>query len=250
MNQKATTVILLAAGSGSRLKPMTDDQPKCLTNVNGIPILKRLVRSLRVAGFRRLVVVVGHLDQCIRKALEEWGGGLRIEYVVNPDYQTTNNIYSLWLARRAIREPFLLVECDLVFDPSKLSEMREPDRIAVSPMRPWMRGSTVNLDPSGNVIGFRVGHCPGRLMDYKTVNMYSLSAESWRKVVRRIKTHVARGRVNDYYETVFAEMIYDGSLSLQGVSFDQDSWYEVDTVADLHEAERLFYESGFEEVLQ
>ena len=251
MNGKADTVLLLAAGSGSRLKPMTNDQPKCLTEINGVPILKRLVRSLRQQGFRRLIAVVGHLDHCVRKALEEWGTGLSVEYVVNPHYQTTNNIYSLWLARRSIREPFLLVECDLVFDPSKLREMREPDRIAVSPMRPWMRGSTVNLDPSGNVIGFRVGQRPGRqALDYKTVNMYSLSIGSWRKAVRRIRSHIAAGGLNDYYETIFAEMVDDGSLSLQAVSFDPDSWYEVDTVTDLHEAERLFSERGFEEILQ
>ena len=158
---------------------------------------------------------------------------------------------ALMMARKSIREPFLLVECDLIFDPSALRELREHDRIAVSPMRPWMRGSTVNLDPSGNVIDFRVEHQPGRVpLDYKTVNMCSLSIESWRKVAKRIQSHISAGGQNDYYETICAEMIGDGSLSLQAVSFDPDSWYEVDTAKDLHEAERMFSEKGSEEILQ
>ena len=84
-------------------------------------------------------------------------------------------------------------------------------------------------------------------MDYKTVNMYSLSAKSWSDVARRIQTHLAQGGVNDYYETIFAGMIHEGSLSLEGVRLEADSWYEVDTLEDLNEADRMFLGSGFEE---
>ena len=64
-----TTALLLAAGSGCRLRPLTDDQPKCLTDVDGVPILERLVRCLRQQGLNRLVVVVGHQEHQIREFL-------------------------------------------------------------------------------------------------------------------------------------------------------------------------------------
>ena len=235
-----STAVILAAGKGCRLRPVTNDQPKCLTEINGVPILKRLVHSLRQHGFTRLIVVVGYLDHCVREALGRWKGDLSVEYIFNHDYATTNNIYSFWLARKSIREPFLLIECDILFDGSMLDQMCKPDRIAVSRIRPWMSGSTVNLDSTGRVIEFQVGAKTGLPpLEYKTVNMYSLSMQSWRKIVRQLGPRISAGGVNDYYEELFGKMVSEKSLSLQGVLFDPDSWYEVDTLADLCEAERV-----------
>jgi len=236
-----TTAVLLAAGTGSRLQPLTDDAPKCLTEIDGIPILERQVRCLHQWGFKRLVVVVGYLEHRIREFLDAWTGDLRIDYVVSPLYRTTNNIYSLWLARESIHEPFLLLECDLVFEPFLLRDMLLPDRMAIARVQPWMTGSTVSLDPFQQITDFRVGH--SEVPDdsrYKTVNIYSLSLLSWSRVAERLDRRILAGKVNDYYEAVFAEMVTDGSLSFDPVFFDNGRWCEVDTLADMHEAERLF----------
>jgi len=95
---RITTACLLAAGTGSRLSPITDSIPKCLTEIDGRPILERLVTGLRQQGFKRLVVVVGYLEPQIREFLDGCAGDLAVEYVRNPIFRTTNNIYSLWLA--------------------------------------------------------------------------------------------------------------------------------------------------------
>ena len=236
-----TTALLLAAGTGSRLQPLTDDAPKCLTEIDGIPILQRQVSCLHQWGVKRLVVVVGYLEHRIREFLDAWTGDLRIDYVVSPRYRTTNNIYSLWLARETISESFLLLECDLVFEPFLLRDMLLPDKMAVARVQPWMMGSTVSLDPFRRITDFRVGH--SEVPDdsrYKTVNIYSLSLPSWRRVAERLDRRISADKVNDYYEVVFAEMVADGSLSFEPVLFDDGRWYEVDTLADLREAERLF----------
>jgi len=112
-SDRIRTALLLAAGTGSRLQPLTDDSPKCLTEVSETTILERLIRNLKAWEFERLVVVVGHLDGHVRDYLDSLASGLTIEYVLSEKYRTTNNIYSLWAARHAIQEPFLLVECDL-----------------------------------------------------------------------------------------------------------------------------------------
>jgi len=238
---RVTTALLLAAGMGKRLQPLTCDAPKCLTEINGIPILERQIRCLRHWGFERLLVVTGYLEHRIREFLEERSGGLVIDYIVSPQYRTTNNIYSLWLARELIREPFLLLESDLVFDQFLLRDMLVPNKIAVARMELWLNGSTVSVDPFGRIVDFRVGQraVPG-VSSYKTVNTYSLSSSSWQRVVERLDRRVSAGRVNDYYEAVFAEMVADGSLSFQPVFFDDGPWCEVDTLEDVHEAERLF----------
>lgn len=246
-----TTAVLLAAGTGSRLQPMTNDAPKCLSEVNGIAILERLIGTLRGHGFRRLVVVVGYLDQQVRAFLEKWTDELEIEFVINPRYATTNNLYSLWLARTTINGPFLLVESDLVFESSLLDGMLLPDRIATSNMQDWMNGTTVTLDLLRQVAAFQTdANDIASGVRHKTVNMYSLTLASWNRVAERLSQHVAAGRVNEYYETVFSEMIADGSLMLEAVDFDSAHWYEIDTLEDLHEAERMFPTTDLRETCQ
>ncbi|HIB08606.1 MAG TPA: phosphocholine cytidylyltransferase family protein [Gemmatimonadetes bacterium] len=241
-SRSVTTALLLAAGTGIRLRPLTADVPKCLTEVAGRSILERMVNNLRAQGIKRLVVVIGYKGDRIRKFLSHHAGSLRIDYVYNPDYRTTNNIYSLWLARQQIRESFLLVESDLVFDASMLADMLHPDKIAISRILPWMHGTTVGLDAARRrVTGFQVGH--NRTCDaprYKTVNLYSLSLKIWSAVEERLSHYISEGRLGEYYEAVFADMVADGSLAFDAVFFDADQWYEIDTLADLEEAEKLF----------
>jgi len=240
-NERVSTALLLAAGTGSRLYPLTQNEPKCLTIVNGMSILERLISSLNQHGFKRLVVVTGHLENHIRDFLGNQAGDIKIDYIFSPLYKTTNNIYSLWMAREFINEPFLLFESDLVFDESLLDAMLYPDRIAVAKMQPWMNGTCVTINQSQQVKTFLAGNADSfGEIKYKTVNIYSISLTSWHGIVKKLDQHISDGKVNDYYETVFAEMIADGSLSFKIVSFGGKPWYEIDTIEDLAEAEKLF----------
>ena len=241
-DDRVRTALLLAAGTGSRLAPLTDLKPKCLIQVNGVSILERLVQSLSSHGFNRLVVVVGHQAECIRDFLGCRAGGMEITYINSPLYATTNNIYSLWLARSVIEEPFLLIESDLVFDAPILEEMLLPDRIAISRLRPWMNGATVTIDDHSHQVKafWPCASKPHDTQRFKTVNIYSLSTSSWRLIRERLGQHILNNMVNGYYETVFAEMIAEGSLSFTPVFFDDKRWYEIDNMDDFHAAEQLF----------
>jgi choline kinase len=232
---------LLAAGTGTRLQPLTLDAPKCLIEVGGIPILERLVNNLRIQGFRRLVVVLGYLGDCIQEFLEQHANDMRVDYVFNPDYRTTNNIYSLWLARQQIHEPFLLIESDLVFEACMLDDMLYPDKMAISRILPWMNGTTVELGSHGRVTAFRrSGDLYDDARQYKSVNLYSLSLPSWNKIEKRLTRYIMEGRLGEYYEVVFSEMVAERTLCFDAVFFDANQWYEIDTMADLLEAEMLF----------
>ncbi|MHC4351115.1 MAG: phosphocholine cytidylyltransferase family protein [Planctomycetota bacterium] len=239
-NERVTTALLLAAGTGSRLYPLTQNAPKCLTMVNGRSILERLISSLNLHGFNRLVVVTGYMEEHIRNFLGNRAGGAKIDYIFSPLYDRTNNIYSLWMARKAINEPFLLIESDLVFDESLLDAMLNPNKIAVARMQPWMNGTCVTIDKYKRVKAFLASDAESSgEIKYKTVNIYSISLVSWRRIVKQLGKHISRGEVQDYYEIVFAQMVADGSLSFEKVSFDGKPWYEIDTIEDLEEAEQL-----------
>ncbi|MCK4536772.1 MAG: phosphocholine cytidylyltransferase family protein [Desulfuromonadales bacterium] len=237
------TAVLLAAGTGSRLSPLTDSTPKCLVEVNGIPILERLIRSLRSHGFKRLVVVVGHLSEVIQNYLGSRYDDIEITYIASPRYKTTNNIYSLWLAGKVIDEPFLLIESDLVFQPALLKPMLQPDRIAVSKMLPWMNGTTVTLDERQQLDTFCLGTASHNdASHFKTVNIYSFSRSTWQSIWERLDRHIAAKKVKGYYESVFAELVAEENLTFAPVFFDADRWYEIDTLEDLSAAEKMFPE--------
>ncbi len=236
-----TTALLLAAGTGSRLHPLTDAAPKCLTEVNGSTLIERFIHALQCNGIKRLVVVVGHLGSHIKQYLDGLESDLEIDYISNPEFRNSNNIYSLWLARATINEPFLLAECDLVFDPDLLQPMMTPDRIAVSQRLPWMNGSVVSLDQTDKVSSIRPhGYQPGKAALFKTVNLYSFSLATWRTITTRLQQHIDAKQLSDYYETVLTELIDESRVSLEAVFFDETRWYEVDTLPDLRAAEKMF----------
>ncbi len=240
-DDRITTALLLAAGTGSRLFPLTKSSPKCLTLVNEISIIQRLVDNIKKQGFKRLVIVTGYQKQCIMDFLGTKSHDLTIEYVDSPLYQTTNNIYSLWMARGLINEPFVLFESDLVLSTSLLDEMVFPDRMAIAKMQPWLNGTTVTVNELHQVTQFQKGTTEAYTdIRYKTVNIYSFSLLSWRAIVKRLNQYIAQGSVNCYYEVVLSDMIDDKSLTFKSVSFDHEPWYEIDTVHDLVEAEKLF----------
>ncbi len=232
------TALLLAAGTGSRLAPLTDRTPKCLVLVNEISILERLIHSLQTHNFKRLVIVVGHQADCIRDFLGTRAGGMEITYITSPVYKTTNNIYSLWLAGKAIDEPFLLIESDLVFNEEMLEGMLYPDRIAVAGFQPWMDGTTVTINNRKEIGAFYFGTHKHDAGHYKTVNIYSLSSSTWQLVRARLDTYISKNMVNCYYETIFADMVSEGCLSFRPVLFDVNCWHEIDTIADLRAAEQ------------
>ena len=165
---------------------------------------------------------------------------MQLDYIFNPVYQTTNNIYSLWLAQKAIEEPFVLIESDLVFEASMLELVLTPDKIAVSNILPWMNGTVVELNADKAVTAFHVSHDVDDQRRYKTVNICSLSSQSWQRVIARLDRYVEDGRVGEYYETVFADMVADASLEFDAVFFDENKWYEIDAMKDLHQAELMF----------
>jgi hypothetical protein len=107
-----------------------------------------------------------------------------------------------------------------------------------------MNGTTVELDALDGVTAFRSGdYAAISAEQYKTVNIYSLSLNSWRKIEKRLFRHVSAGDRGVYYEVVFTEMIADGTLTFDGIFFDSSQWYEIDTGADLLEAETLFFQT-------
>tara|TARA_B110000902_G_scaffold252107_1_gene313170 strand:+ start:1448 stop:2239 length:792 start_codon:yes stop_codon:yes gene_type:complete len=248
-DNRISTALLLAAGTGSRLYPLTKEVPKCLTLVNEKSILERLITNLKQQGFKRLVVVIGYKKECIVDFLGNQAEGLSIEYIYNPFYKTTNNIYSLWMARNTINAPFVLLESDLVLETPLLDKMMYPDRMAVAKMHSGLNGTTVSVDNQKMVTQFQPGTTETYTdIRYKTVNIYSFSQASWCKIAKKLNQYIAEGSVHSYYETVFSALVQEKSICFEAVFFDEKPWYEIDTINDLAEAEKLFSQESSKKI--
>ena len=126
--------VILAAGCATRLRPYSDDTPKTLLPVAGVPILRRTITSLLRVGFDQFVIGTGYLEHMVKDAVASWFPGLDVTFVSNPDFRSTNNGFSLLLTREAVADDaFILLDGDVVFDLPVLEEIveRGPDCLAV-----------------------------------------------------------------------------------------------------------------------
>jgi histidinol-phosphate/aromatic aminotransferase/cobyric acid decarboxylase-like protein/GTP:adenosylcobinamide-phosphate guanylyltransferase len=240
--------LILAAGLGHRMRPLTTDVPKCLVEVNGVPIVFRSLQVLASAGVTEAIIVVGHEAAQVRRRVGRNFAGIDIEYVDAPSFATTNNIRSLWDARRYCDEDILLVEGDILFDRDVVMRLREQigSSMAVAPDNPNFSGTVVRHDDNGVVTAFILGaeldgHLNGNDAQ-KTVNIYLLRAEALRtKILPELCRQVESGNVQAYYETVFRDLVADGSLpDLVAVDVSTSRWYEIDDHRDLEMAEFMF----------
>jgi choline kinase len=110
--------IILAAGTASRLRPLTLHTPKCLLKVGERTLLERSMDALIKAGIREFCIVTGYLHEKIEDFVKQtYGESIDVCFIHNKDYETTNNIYSLWLARpKADGQEILLLDSDLLYD--------------------------------------------------------------------------------------------------------------------------------------
>ncbi len=109
--------IILAAGTATRLRPLTDTLPKCLLPVGEKTILGHTIDSLQNAGVDEIIMVTGYRVEQIREFLTLHYPDLDVTYLHNPRYEETNNIYSLWLTKGLVRgRETLLLDSDILFD--------------------------------------------------------------------------------------------------------------------------------------
>ena len=119
--------VILAAGMASRLRPLTEHTPKCLLSIGERPLLQRSMDALIQGGIKDFVIVTGYLHEMIEQFVAKtYGGSINVEFIHNELYDSTNNIYSLWLARPAVDgKDFLLLDSDLLYDPAIIRQVME-----------------------------------------------------------------------------------------------------------------------------
>jgi histidinol-phosphate/aromatic aminotransferase/cobyric acid decarboxylase-like protein/choline kinase len=248
--------IILAAGIGKRLRPLTDDIPKCMVPVNGTPILINTLDILSQFPVQEVIIVVGHKKEVIMDRVGTRYKGMTVTYVVNEVYDKTNNIYSLWLAKDLIRDNVLLFEGDIFFEKALVElALKDENRnsVLVNSYKSYMDGTVLEINPDQSVKRMIPRKEQGADFDfsdkYKTVNIYNFTRDFFRNVlVPHLDTYLKTQSVNEYYELVLGVIIYIGNPKLYAAIADDIKWYEIDDANDLQKAGYIF--SGPEERLR
>jgi choline kinase len=236
-NNTLQTAVILAAGLGTRLLPLTSDRPKCLVEVDGKPMLQRMLEEVIRVGFTKVILVTGYRSDKLKQWLDANPQPISIEFIHNEVFDTTNNIYSVFKLIPVLKEGFVLIEADLLLQSDALEAFRTGDRIALAAFNPNIHsGTTADVDGQGNVASLYMKAETDYTGAYKTVNITSFSSTSWNKLGMHITSLVKSGKDQIFYEQAIQDLIGRGELSFECVDFTRIWWDEIDSVEDLDRA--------------
>ncbi|MDR1770235.1 MAG: aminotransferase class I/II-fold pyridoxal phosphate-dependent enzyme [Hungatella sp.] len=243
--------IILAAGMGRRLKKLTENQPKCMITVNGIPMIERMLKQLDHCHLNRIIIVTGHKGEELQSFVSSLPLSTPVTYIDNPVYKTTNNIYSLYLAKdQLLMDDTILLESDLIFEQEVLNQIINdpyPNLALVAHFESWMDGTVVLLDKQDNIMKF-LTRKDFRFEDihsyYKTVNIYKFSRNfSTTHYVPFLEAYSRALGNNEYYEQVLKVISLLDDHDLKATRLENGFWYEIDDEQDLDIAESIFTDS-------
>jgi choline kinase len=235
-----TQAVILAAGFGSRLRPLTDSRPKALVSVAGQPLLGHALDALSGHGIRDVTVVVGYAADTVRAFL----AGRRdvdARCVDNPAYATTNTLASLLCAEPAVHGDVLILDGDLIFEPAVLAPMLTRGTwLAVDRDRPLDDDAVkIAIDDDLRIVSVGKQLPEGRRGIAESIGMGRLDHETFRALVPVGRGLLASGMNQAYYEAAFQALI-DGGARFGMADVTGLRWTEVDDHDDLRRAEELF----------
>jgi choline kinase len=230
--------IVLAAGVGRRLAPLTDTTHKCLLEVGGRPLLARMLDALAAVGVEETALVVGHRAEQVRAAAEAAAGTLRVQYVANPDY-TRGSLLSLLAARHFIAGPTLVMDADVLFAREILARLvRSPEPTALLTDRGF---TDTGEEQKAYALGDRVVTLSKKIVPDRwdtvgeSVGFFKFGPADAPALVRMLADVASDGTGLEEYEDAIHRLAQQrrvGWVDVTGLP-----WTEIDFVEDLRRAE-------------
>ncbi|GBD91297.1 bifunctional IPC transferase and DIPP synthase [bacterium BMS3Abin04] len=233
--------VILAAGIASRLRPLTNDTPKCLLEIGNKTILGRTLDNLLDNGINDFVIVTGYLESKIKEFVSKNYSALNIEFIYNEKYDSTNNIYSLWLCKESVRSSdILLLDSDIIFDrriiPLLLKSSYEnclAVRLTAETNEEEMKVAITGENEIKNI---------SKKIDLNEADGESIGIEKFNnRFVNELYIILDRmileeGKSNVFYEAAFEKAMENGN-SIYAVDLGSYRCVEVDTAEDIEHAE-------------
>jgi choline kinase len=230
--------MILSAGRGKRLRPLTDELPKCLLRVRGEEsVLEVQLRALVECGIEEAIVFVGFgAEQVEAQLARRAPPGIRVTSVFNPFYAVSDNLATCWLGREHMRDEFLMLNGDTVFEPAVLRRLlaspRAPLTLAINQKDAYDDDDMkVSLGEGGRLVG--VGKAlDTRIVDGESIGLMLFRAEGARQFRRVIESAIRRhDATSRWYLSIVNEMAQETPVST--VAITGLWWGELDSPEDL-----------------
>ncbi len=241
--------LILAAGFGKRLQPITNSMPKSMIKVNNVSLLENALNNLVDIGISEIGIVVGHMAEYIKIQIGDGWKGIPVRYFENKRYLETNNVVSLYKAADFCDDDMLMLECDIYHHKEMLERLKDGKgecAILVSPFnKETMDGTVIEViadDIAGSLI---LGKWQEGSFDYthtrKTVNMYKFTKNFvQRKYMPLIKWYVENMGEDSYYEKILGSLLYYRECDVHIVEVPEEMWCEIDDQDDWERAQDRF----------
>ncbi len=236
------TAVLLVAGVGSRLRPLTDHLPKALVPIGDVSILARAITALQSVGVRRFVLATGFEAEKVMSLCASLG----VDAVAcpNPVFDSTQNAVSLAYCAEQLRgRAFFKLDGDVVFEPEVLTRLLASDAplaVAVDRSRALdEEAMKVRADQHGTITVFGKG-IPCAESAGESIGIERLDASASITLFAALEEMQKQGRTERYYEDVYSDCLALGSLTAQVVEVGDLAWTEIDNYDDLAVARSLF----------
>jgi len=238
--------VILAAGTGTRLRPLTEHLPKGLIPVENKALLEYSLDNLRKAGIEEVILVVGFCQELIRQKFGAAYKGMRISYAVNPDFAATGSMYSFSRAGELIKNDVLLLESDLLYESRALEVLlasRHQDVILTAPLS----GSgdevyiCVNRDQAVTALGKKLPALQAEAAIGELVGISRFSAQFLEKLFVRAENDYAAGQKNYHYEECVLAASRQSGHPVYALACPGLQWIEIDTENDYRRAREAVY---------
>ena len=224
-----TLAVILAAGAGTRLRPLTDNRPKCLLEVGGRSLLDYQLEALEANNVRDVLVVTGF---CAEQTAARYAA--RVPTLYDPEYETTNNLHFLWSARRDLagRNAFCL-HADVLFPPALLRPCMEAAHAVTALLDRALVEETMKASVEAErVVEIRKNIPPGKQFGiFLGIARFAPSASA--ALVDVLEALVANpGSRQSYFVACIPRFVAE-SLNVRSLLTRGLPWVEIDTVEDL-----------------
>ncbi|NVM36984.1 MAG: HAD-IIA family hydrolase [Candidatus Lokiarchaeota archaeon] len=237
-------VVILSAGIGTRLKPITDKKPKCLVDVCSKPILQHQIDNFFTDDrIDEIIIVIGYMADLVRNFIKTiYNNDPKIILIENEDFLTTNNMYSLFLTNDYIKNSFLLINGDVILDPEIIDEFIKfpiEDAIAVD-VGQYYKESMKVIQKEDLLIDISKGISKTDALG-SSIDFYKFSKKGKDIFFSKMEEIISRRKnATQWTEVAIQELINSKTLELRAYDIEGKAWAEIDNFDDLYEAEIKF----------
>ncbi|MFX0071860.1 MAG: sugar phosphate nucleotidyltransferase [Candidatus Hermodarchaeota archaeon] len=237
-------IIILAAGKGERLYPLTKNTPKPLIDIgDGETLLEKQLKALSESKvIDEVIIVIGYLCDQVESKLKNFKTDLKIKTIFNPFYEMSNNLITLWLSKYEMNEDFMITNGDNLFTSDVVKDLvtKTNDGIYVTICYREDIGEDdmkVIIDENKKIIKVSKEIKDG---DAESVGLVKIKGNKYRKVYLEVLERLARDKnyLNKFWLETF-NILADKGVEINSFEIDKDKWREVDFHFDLRDLKEL-----------